>query len=159
MLIPKITIVTLFSFVARQRSVIHNIANQRVKECNRLAAMVTELTKCGVQARELEDGIEIVGVGGDYSKIHGAYIDCYQDHRIAMSFAVLGCKVPGIIVKGKYSKFQQEFYLHCNIGYIQIGIVLTKPIRSFGWIWRASLVFNSPHISHPLPLNMVSMLI
>jgi pentafunctional AROM polypeptide len=42
---------------AQGTSRIHNIANQRVKECNRIAAMVTELGKCGVTARELEDGI------------------------------------------------------------------------------------------------------
>ncbi len=40
---------------------ITNIANQRVKECNRIEAMVRELTKCGVVCRELETGLEIEG--------------------------------------------------------------------------------------------------
>jgi pentafunctional AROM polypeptide len=61
---------------------ITNIANQRVKECNRIAAMVTELSKCGVEARELEDGLEIVGCAGDYSKLHGANIECYLVSRL-----------------------------------------------------------------------------
>ena len=38
-----------------------NIANQRVKECDRIAATVAELTKCGVVARELPDGVEVDG--------------------------------------------------------------------------------------------------
>ena len=56
---------------------ITNIANQRVKECNRIAAMVTELTKCGVVASELEDGLEIVGCAGEFNKLKGAHIECY----------------------------------------------------------------------------------
>ena len=52
-----------------------NVANQRVKECNRLAVMVSELTRCGVQARELPTGIEIVGVGRNASLVRGALGD------------------------------------------------------------------------------------
>eukprot|EP01134_Creolimax_fragrantissima_P004938 CFRG4938T1 len=77
------------------------IANQRVKECDRLAAMVTELGKLGVRARELEDGIEITG-RPDLGNWTPATIHCYDDHRIAMSFGVLGCRVPGIIISEKY---------------------------------------------------------
>ncbi|PLW27304.1 hypothetical protein PCANC_26112 [Puccinia coronata f. sp. avenae] len=72
------------------------IANQRVKECNRIAAMVAELSKMGIHAQELEDGIEVFGTPvetlakrGDQVRIH-----CYDDHRIAMAFSVLGT-VPG----------------------------------------------------------------
>lgn len=77
---------------------ITNIANQRLKESNRILAMVTELNKCGIQAKELEDGIEIEGYGNRLEQLHGAEIDCYNDHRIAMSFSILGCKIPGIII-------------------------------------------------------------
>jgi pentafunctional AROM polypeptide len=48
--------VAVLAAVAKGTTRIYNIANQRVKECNRIAAMVTELGKCGVPARELEDG-------------------------------------------------------------------------------------------------------
>ncbi|POW11604.1 hypothetical protein PSTT_05186 [Puccinia striiformis] len=72
------------------------IANQRVKECNRIAAMVAELGKMGIRAEELDDGIEVFGTPvddlakcGDQVRIH-----CYDDHRIAMAFSVLGT-VPG----------------------------------------------------------------
>jgi pentafunctional AROM polypeptide len=62
---------------------ITGIANQRVKECNRIEAMVRELAKCGVVARELPDGIEIVGSGmcasgsGVPSSARGGHIHCY----------------------------------------------------------------------------------
>ena len=85
---------------------ISGIANQHVKECDRMAAMCEGLALCGDVARNNPDGIEIDGVGGleggvgalaeaaaaAVGKVEGgAYIDCYDDHRIAMSFAVLSC--------------------------------------------------------------------
>ncbi|ORX93798.1 3-phosphoshikimate 1-carboxyvinyltransferase [Basidiobolus meristosporus CBS 931.73] len=74
---------------------ITGIANQRVKECNRIAAMVTELGKFGVKASELPDGIQIHGA--NYEDLRGPKdgVNCYDDHRVAMSFSVLGCIVPG----------------------------------------------------------------
>eukprot|EP00124_Ichthyophonus_hoferi_P004631 Ihof_evm1s535 gene=Ihof_evmTU1s535 len=87
--------------VAEGTSQLTGIANQRVKECNRLAVMVEEMGKLGIQARELPDGIEIVGMPAN--QIHGnVVINCHDDHRIAMSFAVLGCAVEGIIISEKY---------------------------------------------------------
>ncbi|KAL9011535.1 MAG: hypothetical protein Q9173_003625 [Seirophora scorigena] len=70
------------------------IANQRVKECNRIKAMKDELAKFGVTCRELPDGIEIDGRPyADLSKpIEGVH--CYDDHRVAMSFSVLGTIAP-----------------------------------------------------------------
>lgn len=79
-----------------------NIANQRVKECNRLLAMVTELRKLNIQAKELEDGIQIEGCGGNLDQLKlPASIFCYNDHRIAMSFAVLSARVPQITIQDK----------------------------------------------------------
>eukprot|EP01060_Flectonema_neradi_P004458 TRINITY_DN12889_c1_g3_i1.p1 TRINITY_DN12889_c1_g3~~TRINITY_DN12889_c1_g3_i1.p1 ORF type:complete len:1520 (+),score=376.75 TRINITY_DN12889_c1_g3_i1:67-4560(+) len=75
---------------------ITGIANQRVKECNRILAMVTEFKKIGVVCRELPDGIEVDGTTID--KLTPGKIHCYNDHRIAMSFAILGLKVPGITI-------------------------------------------------------------
>ncbi|CAH7687096.1 EPSP synthase-domain-containing protein [Phakopsora pachyrhizi] len=71
---------------------IYGIANQRVKECNRVAAMVKELGKVGVRAEELEDGIEVFGTSIDALKQtdETVRIDCYDDHRVAMAFSVLG---------------------------------------------------------------------
>jgi pentafunctional AROM polypeptide len=72
---------------------ITGIANQRQKECNRIKAMHDELTKFGVVCRELEDGIEIDGRGVQLDTA-SIGIDCYDDHRVAMSFGVLGVVAP-----------------------------------------------------------------
>ena len=73
--------------------VIEGIGFIRRKETDRIAAMVTELQRCGVAARELEDGIEVLpGAPG------AAVIETYHDHRMAMSFAVLGLRSPGISI-------------------------------------------------------------
>jgi pentafunctional AROM polypeptide len=69
------------------------IANQRVKECNRIEAMRLQLAKYGVTCRELDDGIEIDGRGFDLQEPKGG-IHCYDDHRIAMSFSVLSVAAP-----------------------------------------------------------------
>jgi len=80
----------------RMSTRIVGIANQRVKECNRIAAMVAELGKMGIHAEELEDGIEVFGTSVETLAKHGnqVRINCYDDHRIAMAFSVLGT-VPG----------------------------------------------------------------
>ncbi len=64
------------------------IANQRVKECNRIEAMRVQLAKFGVTCRELEDGIEIDGQGSNLQQPADG-VHCYDDHRVAMSFSVL----------------------------------------------------------------------
>jgi pentafunctional AROM polypeptide len=73
---------------------ITGIANQRVKECDRIAAMVRELSKFGVLARELEDGIQVTGIDPDQLKSPENGVFCYDDHRVAMSFGVLACALP-----------------------------------------------------------------
>lgn len=78
------------------------IANQRVKECNRINAMVTELAKFGVHANELPDGIEIHGVSNSSLKLPSSQnggIRVYDDHRVAMSLSLLAtlCSEPVLI--------------------------------------------------------------
>ncbi|KAI8059587.1 hypothetical protein BC940DRAFT_247460 [Gongronella butleri] len=81
---------------------ITGIANQRVKECNRIAAMVHELNKFGVTASELPDGIQIHGKAIRELSSPKQGVHCYDDHRIAMSFAVLASVVPnGTIIQEK----------------------------------------------------------
>ena len=67
---------------------ITGIANQRVKECNRIVAMIDQLAKFGIDCREIEDGLEVDGKGLDL-QIPSGGVDCYDDHRVAMSFSVL----------------------------------------------------------------------
>jgi len=67
------------------RSKLRNIANWRVKETDRLAAMTTELRKLGAIVEEGEDFLEITP---PKTQITGVAIDTYDDHRMAMSFAL-----------------------------------------------------------------------
>ena len=73
---------------------ITGIANQRVKECNRIAAMKQELSKFGVEAREQDDGIEITGKALDKILPPADGVLSYDDHRVAMSFSVLAIAAP-----------------------------------------------------------------
>ncbi|MBU2537523.1 MAG: 3-phosphoshikimate 1-carboxyvinyltransferase [Proteobacteria bacterium] len=95
--VPTLAVVAAF---AKGRTVIKNIAHLRIKECDRLHVMVTELAKLGITTEERADTMIIEGREKN-SPLHGAEIDTYNDHRIAMSFAVAGLKVPGVRVKGE----------------------------------------------------------
>ena len=68
---------------------IYGIANQRVKECNRIQAMEDELAKFGVTCRQFDDGIEVDGIDRSKLKSPVGGVHCYDDHRVAMSFSVL----------------------------------------------------------------------
>ncbi|KAH7093462.1 Shikimate dehydrogenase [Paraphoma chrysanthemicola] len=76
---------------------IYGIANQRVKECNRIQAMEDELAKFGITCRQFDDGIEVDGrayqLGAPQAGIH-----CYDDHRVAMSFGVLALVAPDSVL-------------------------------------------------------------
>jgi 3-phosphoshikimate 1-carboxyvinyltransferase len=76
------------------RTVITHVGHLRVKESDRLRALATELNRVGVRAEEMDEGLVIHG-----GKPHGAHIETYNDHRIAMSFAILGLAVPGIRIE------------------------------------------------------------
>ncbi len=71
-----------------------DLGRLRVQECERVVALRTELTKCGAKVIETGDTLEIFP-----SQLHGAEIETYNDHRMAMCFAILGLKVPGIKIK------------------------------------------------------------
>ncbi|MCP5524855.1 MAG: hypothetical protein H7A46_25295 [Verrucomicrobiales bacterium] len=63
----------------------------RLQECERVVALRTELMKCGAGVVEVGDTLEVRP-----SRLHGADIETYNDHRMAMCFAILGLKVPGL---------------------------------------------------------------
>jgi 3-phosphoshikimate 1-carboxyvinyltransferase len=73
------------------KSVIRNVGHLRLKECDRLEALINELAKTGIAAEAVGEDLAITG-----GTPHGARIATYDDHRIAMSFAILGLAVPGI---------------------------------------------------------------
>jgi 3-phosphoshikimate 1-carboxyvinyltransferase len=85
---------------ARGRTLIRNIAHLRIKECDRLHVMASELAKLGVRTEEGPDFLAIEGLGRDNAGLHGAEIETYNDHRIAMSFAVAGLTIPGVRIRG-----------------------------------------------------------
>ena len=71
-----------------------DLGRLRVQECERVVALKTELTKCGGKVIEEGDTLTVFP-----SALHGAEIETYNDHRMAMCFAILGLKVPGIKIK------------------------------------------------------------
>ena len=105
--VPTLAVVAAF---AQGTTVINNIAHLRIKECDRLTAVVTELTKMGARVEERRDSMIIHGDGG--AGLHGAVIDTYKDHRMAMSFAVTGLRVPGVQIsdEGCVAKSFPDFW-------------------------------------------------
>jgi len=71
-----------------------DLGRMRLQECERVVALRTELTKCGAKVIEKDDTLTVYP-----SELHGAEIETYNDHRMAMCFAILGLKVPGIKIK------------------------------------------------------------
>jgi len=92
-LVPTLAVTAVF---ARGKTVIQNIRHLRLKESDRIHALALELSKTGIRVNEREDGLEVEG-----GKPHGAEIETYDDHRMAMSFAIAGLAVPGIKIKGE----------------------------------------------------------
>lgn len=86
---------------------IRNVANMRVKETDRVAAVVTELRRLGLQVDEAADGMTIYP-----GPLHGGTVATYDDHRMAMSFSLLGLRCPGIKIAdpGCTSKTYPEFF-------------------------------------------------
>ena len=74
-----------------------DLGRLRVQECERVVALRTELTKCG--AKVVEKGDTLTVYPSKPKDLHGAEIETYNDHRMAMCFAILGLKVPGIKIK------------------------------------------------------------
>jgi len=89
------TLAVLSAFRAGQ-TVIDNIFHLRLKESNRIEALVNELNRTGIDAKELKNGLVITG-----GTPHGAEIETYDDHRIAMSFATAGLVTEGIKIKNQ----------------------------------------------------------
>ena len=80
--------------LARRQTEFTELGRLRVQECERVVAMRTELAKCGAAIDESGDTLTL-----QPGALHGAEVDTYEDHRMAMCFATLGLKVPGIRIK------------------------------------------------------------
>ncbi len=68
-----------------------DLGRLRVQECERVKALHAELAKCGARVEEKGDTL-VVHPGA----LHGAEIETYNDHRVAMCFGMLGLRVPGM---------------------------------------------------------------
>lgn len=81
---------SVLAAVANGTTRIYGIANQRVKECNRIDAMMQELAKFGITSREHDDGLEIDGKPIAELSVPGPVgIKTYDDHRVAMSMSLI----------------------------------------------------------------------
>ena len=75
---------------------IRNVAHIRHKETDRIAAVANELRKLGARVDELPDGLIIDPPAPE--RLHGATIATYNDHRMAMAFALAGLRIPGVTI-------------------------------------------------------------
>ncbi len=92
--VPTLGVVAAF---AEGTTKIKNVGHLKEKECDRLNAVATELGRIGVKAAATDTGLEITG--GITDRGHGKIeIETYNDHRIAMCFAIAGLVVPGIVI-------------------------------------------------------------
>ena len=90
-MVPTLGVVAAF---ADGTTIIENVSHLKAKESDRIASVANELEKMGIEVKRAGDGLSVTG-----GMLKGAEIDTYDDHRIAMSFAVAGLKTPGVIIK------------------------------------------------------------
>ena len=76
---------------ATGKTTIRNVYNWRVKETERMVAMVTELTRLGVKVEEGRDYLVVEGLPKGQKPLSNVEIETYDDHRVAMCFALAAC--------------------------------------------------------------------
>lgn len=90
-LIDEIPVLAVAGALAQGRMIIRNASELRVKETDRITAVVENLRAMGADVSEYEDGMRVVGG----NQLRGATLDCFGDHRIAMAFAIAGLFAEG----------------------------------------------------------------
>ena len=85
--LPTLAVLGCF---ARGTTRLLNVPQARAKETDRIAVMGAELTRLGARVEELEDGLVV-----HESKLTGAEVNGYGDHRVVMALALAGCAIPG----------------------------------------------------------------
>jgi 3-phosphoshikimate 1-carboxyvinyltransferase len=93
-MVPTLAAVALF---AQGRTIIRNVAHLRIKESDRIASVVKEWKSLGARIEEQPDGLIIEGA----TPLSGAKVDPHNDHRLAMSLAVIGLRVPGVRIQNE----------------------------------------------------------
>jgi 3-phosphoshikimate 1-carboxyvinyltransferase len=104
---------------ASTKTTIRNIGNIRLKETDRIHAVVTELKRLGVEVEEFKDGLAIMPA----STLNPAAVETYDDHRMAMSFSVTGLRASGLVIRHPacVSKTVPDFYTRFATLYRQDG--------------------------------------
>ena len=92
--VQTLSVVSLFAVTPTR---IRNVAHIRGKETDRLAAVAAQLRKFGVRVDEYDEGLQIWPL--PLERLTGARIETYDDHRMAMSFALAGLAVPGVVIE------------------------------------------------------------
>lgn len=112
-LIDELPVIAAAAVFAEGETVIKDARELKVKETNRIRAVVDEFSKCGIDITETDDGMIIRGG----KPIHGADFKTYGDHRMAMTLAVLAQRAEGDstiddekCVSVSYPEFFDEFY-------------------------------------------------
>ncbi len=82
---------------AREPVTIRGVGHTRRQESDRVSAMATELRRLGARLDEAEDGLTVYPSA---PSLRGARVQTYDDHRIAMSLALVGLRVPGVVIEG-----------------------------------------------------------
>ncbi len=82
---------------ASSPTTIRGITHIRDQECDRINAIVTNLRALGADVEELEDGVRINPASP--GQLHGASIETFGDHRVAMAFTLPGLLIPGVVIK------------------------------------------------------------
>ncbi len=134
--IDELPILAIAAALARGNTLIKDASELRVKETDRIAAVADNLRRMGVAVTEYEDGMEIAGG----SLLKGATIATYNDHRIAMAFAIAGLFAEGITtiegtecIATSYPGFENDLNLFLNGGEGAPPIkVLTRVPRRMG---------------------------
>lgn len=99
-------VIAALAALADSPSRLRGIAHLRGHETDRLKALATEINRAGGDATETEDGLII-----NPAKLHGCSWETYEDHRMATAGAIIGLRVPGIVVENieTTSKTMPEF--------------------------------------------------
>ena len=107
--VQTLAVIALF---AKGETIIEGIGNLRIKETNRIEALANELGRLGAEVEAGEDFLIVKP--GEYQ---GAEIETYNDHRMAMSFAVAGLKIPGVKIKDPkcVEKSFPDFFSHWTL--------------------------------------------
>ena len=93
-LIDELPIIAILATQAEGKTKVHGAEELRVKECDRIHAVCTNLKRMGADIYELKDGFIIDGP----TQLKGAEIETFHDHRIAMAFTIAGLVADGNVV-------------------------------------------------------------